>query len=60
MPLTINGKIDRKALPAPESVRPELPQPYAPPRDSAEETLVNIWAEVLGVAPVGIHDSFLA
>ena len=58
MPLTINGKIDRSALPAPDSVRPELPQPYAPPRTPQEETLAHIWAEVLGVAPIGIHDSF--
>lgn len=58
MPLTINGKIDRKALPVPESVRPELPHPYAAPRNSAEKTLANIWAEVLGVTPVGVHDSF--
>ncbi|WP_420630863.1 amino acid adenylation domain-containing protein [Candidatus Leptofilum sp.] len=58
MPLTINGKIDRQALPAPASVRPDLPQPYAPPRTTQEETLAEIWAEVLGVNPVGIHDSF--
>ncbi len=58
MPLTINGKIDRKALPAPESVRPELPQSYAPPRTPEEETLSQIWAEVLGISPVGVHDSF--
>ncbi len=58
MPLTINGKIDRKALPAPESVRPELPQPYVPPRNLQEGKLADIWAEVLGVSPVGIHDSF--
>ncbi len=58
MPLTVNGKIDRQALPAPDHVRPELPQPYVAPRTAAEETLAAIWAEVLGVAPIGIHDSF--
>ena len=58
MPLTINGKIDRKALPAPESVRPNLPQPYTPPRTAVETTLAQIWAEVLGIAPVGVHDNF--
>ncbi|MCC6607384.1 MAG: amino acid adenylation domain-containing protein [Anaerolineae bacterium] len=58
MPLTVNGKIDRQALPAPDHVRPELPQPYTAPRTAAEETLAAIWAEVLGVAPIGIHDSF--
>jgi amino acid adenylation domain-containing protein len=58
MPLTVNGKIDRQALPAPDRVRPELPQPFFAPRTAAEETLASIWAEVLGVAPIGIHDSF--
>lgn len=58
LPLTINGKIDRKALPAPDTVRPELLRPYAPPRTPGEETLATIWSGVLGVRPVGIHDSF--
>ena len=58
MPLTRNGKIDRSALPAPGKVRPELPQPYTPPRSPDEAALATIWAEVLGVTPVGVHDSF--
>ncbi len=58
MPLTAHGKIDRSALPAPELARNELDNPYAGTRNAAEQTLANIWQEVLGVAQVGIHDSF--
>jgi amino acid adenylation domain-containing protein len=58
LPLTRNGKVDLKALPAPEGARPELEGNYVAPRTSAEETLAGIWAEVLGLDRVGIHDSF--
>jgi amino acid adenylation domain-containing protein len=55
-PLTPNGKIDRRALPAPEmtGTRRDL----AAPRDPLEMTLAAIWQEVLGVSPVGIRDNF--
>ncbi len=55
-PLTPNGKIDRRALPAPEmtGARRDL----AAPRDPPEMTLAVIWQEVLGVSPVGIRDNF--
>jgi len=56
IPLTPNGKIDRKALPAPEV---ESGKAYAPPRNEGEEKLVEIWSDLLGVdAPIGIDDSF--
>ena len=58
MPLTPNGKVDRRALPAPEQNRAMLRIDYAAPRTAIEEILVNIWSEVLGVAQVGIHDNF--
>jgi amino acid adenylation domain-containing protein/non-ribosomal peptide synthase protein (TIGR01720 family) len=58
IPLTRNGKIDRKALPAPGHARPDGGRPYAAPRDGAEETLAAIWAQALGVEQVGIHDNF--
>lgn len=58
LPLTINGKLDRRALPAPEAERPELQKAYAAPRTSVEAALAEIWAEVLGVARVGIDDNF--
>jgi acyl carrier protein len=58
LPLTPNGKLDRKALPAPDHGRPELDDGFAAPRTPLEETLANIWAEVLKLDKVGIHDNF--
>lgn len=58
LPLTLNGKVDRRALPAPDEHRPELDTPYVAPRDEVEEQLAAIWAEVLRVERVGVHDSF--
>ena len=57
-PLTPNGKIDRKALPAPEQTRPEFEQSYVLPRSPIEEILVAIWREVLNIDQIGIHDNF--
>jgi amino acid adenylation domain-containing protein len=56
LPLTPNGKIDRKALPAPDVTRSEFG--YVAPRTPTEETLAQIWAEVLKLDRVGIHDNF--
>ena len=54
-PLTANGKIDRQALPDPaESSKAE----FVAPRNETEETLAQIWSEILGVENVGVHDSF--
>ena len=58
LPLTPNGKVDRRALPAPDAGRPELEHAYVAPRTPLEETLAGIWAEVLGLPQVGIHDNF--
>lgn len=58
LPLTPNGKPDRKALPDPGSTRPELSTPFIAPRTLAEERLANVWAGVLGIDQVGIHDDF--
>jgi acyl-coenzyme A synthetase/AMP-(fatty) acid ligase/acyl carrier protein len=58
IPLTPNGKVDRKALPDPARSRPELANAYVPPRTTTEEILVRIWAEVLSLDDVGIHDNF--
>ena len=58
LPLTPNGKIDRKALPAPDHSRPELDDTFAAPRTPVEEILANIWAVVLNLDGVGIHDNF--
>ena len=56
LPLTANGKVDRKALPAPDTTRSEVS--YVAPRTATEEKLAAIWAEVLKVDKVGIHDNF--
>ncbi|MGG1642432.1 non-ribosomal peptide synthase/polyketide synthase [Paenibacillus sp. NRS-1782] len=57
MPLTPNGKLDRKALPAPE-VNVQTGAVYEPPRTKAEEALASVWQGVLGAQQVGIHDHF--
>jgi amino acid adenylation domain-containing protein len=59
MPLDPNGKIDRNALRARSDV-PESAVSVAAPRDSIEETLVNIWREVLKLETVGINDDFFS
>jgi len=53
-----NGKIDRQALPSPDLIRPESERRFAMPRTLTEEMLARIWAEVLGLEQVGVHDSF--
>ncbi len=58
IPLTPHGKVDRKALPEPEPDRPELDLPMVAPRTPAEREIARIWAEVLRVEKVGIHDNF--
>ncbi|MGB7951165.1 MAG: amino acid adenylation domain-containing protein [Candidatus Binatia bacterium] len=58
LPLTSNGKLDRKALPAPDPIRPDVADKFVAPRTLIEETLANIWAEVLGFERVGVHDNF--
>ena len=58
LPLTPSGKVDRRALPAPDQNRSELESVYQPPRTPTEETLVAIWGEVLKLDKVGIHDNF--
>jgi len=58
MPLTANGKLNRRALPAVDSSRPELKGLYVAPRTPVEEVLAGIWREVLGVEKAGVHDNF--
>lgn len=58
LPLQPNGKVDRKALPAPDTSRPELEAAYVAPRTPIEERLVAIWSEVLEIDRIGIHDNY--
>ncbi|MEV4319529.1 amino acid adenylation domain-containing protein [Actinocrispum sp. NPDC049592] len=58
LPLNPNGKVDRKALPAPEGARPDLRAQFVAPRTSAEKVLAEVWSEVLGVTDIGVHDNF--
>jgi amino acid adenylation domain-containing protein/non-ribosomal peptide synthase protein (TIGR01720 family) len=57
LPLNANGKIDRRALPDPGPRRDPTRERVAP-RNPAEETLVRIWAELLGVERIGVEDNF--
>ena len=59
LPLTENGKVDRRALPAPSRVRPVLASPYVAPRSSLEERLCAIYCEVLQLDEIGVDDNFL-
>jgi amino acid adenylation domain-containing protein len=58
LPVTPNGKVDRRALPAPDRSRPELEKAFVAPRDDLELQLAHTWEEVLGVRPVGVRDNF--
>ncbi|UHA72038.1 non-ribosomal peptide synthetase [Paenibacillus sp. 481] len=57
IPLTPNGKVDRKSLPAPESGM-QMGTEYVPPQTPAEIIMSNVWEETLGLEKVGITDSF--
>ncbi len=57
-PLTPNGKLDKKALPAPQKKRPQLAQAYIAPHSALERQLAQVWCELLQLDEVGIDDSF--
>jgi thioesterase domain-containing protein/acyl carrier protein len=58
LPITADGKTDRKALPAPQQNRPALPVDYTAPQTSIEEELAKIWAELFKLNKVGTEDNF--
>ncbi len=59
LPLTVNGKLDRKALPVPQSSA-VASQSYEPPQGPIEPKLAQIWQALLQVERVGRHDNFFA
>ena len=58
VPLTATGKVDRRALPDRNEIRPQLDSVYLPPRTPIEIELVSIWAEILALEQIGIRDNF--
>ena len=58
LPLTTNGKLDRRVLPEPEGDRGDLGQDFVAPRTAVEEVLCDIWSRVLGLDEVGVEDDF--
>jgi amino acid adenylation domain-containing protein len=58
LPLTPSGKVDRRALPEPEPVRPATAAAYEAPQTELERTLAGVWRELLGVERIGRHDNF--
>ena len=58
MPLTPNGKVDRRSLPAPDRNRPELGEEYVAPRNPTEAALAEIWSRVLEIERIGVNDDF--
>jgi amino acid adenylation domain-containing protein len=57
-PLNANGKVDRRALPAPAGARPELEAAYVAPRGPIEEGIAGLWQDVLRLQKIGVHDNF--
>lgn len=59
LPVTPNGKLDRAALPAPDWAE-NYSETFVAPRTATEEALGYLWADILEIGPVGIHDDFFA
>jgi amino acid adenylation domain-containing protein len=57
-PLSTNGKVDRNALPLPETGSQEREAAFVGPRDAREQQLAQVWSEILRVDPISIHDNF--
>ncbi|KPA15500.1 amino acid adenylation domain protein [Candidatus Magnetomorum sp. HK-1] len=58
LPLSPNGKVDRRALPSPDSVRPDLETTYVSPKTKIERMIAELWQEILDIKKIGIHDHF--
>ena len=60
LPRMPNGKLDRRALPEPGSDRPVLAGAFVAPRTPQEQRMARLWAEILGIDQVGVHDNFFS
>src|SRR5207248_363233 len=58
LPLTANGKVDQRALPAPSRARPDFDHPFVAARTPTESALCSVFAELLEVEPIGVDDNF--
>jgi amino acid adenylation domain-containing protein len=58
LPMTPSGKVDRRGLPEPRSMRSEQVQDWVGPRDSLEHRIAAVWEQVLGIYPIGVHEDF--
>lgn len=58
LPTTPNGKVDRKALPAPEDERPDLGKEFISPKSNTEKQIAQLWSQVLGIGNIGLQDNF--
>jgi amino acid adenylation domain-containing protein len=58
LPLTLNGKVNLRALPTLEEWRQQITHGFVAPRTPVEEALAGIWSEVLGIKRLGVHDNF--
>jgi amino acid adenylation domain-containing protein/FkbH-like protein len=58
LPLSATGKVDRRALPAPDRSRLETDRKFVAPRDDTERQMAQIWEELLGTRPIGALDNF--
>jgi amino acid adenylation domain-containing protein len=59
-PVTPNGKVDRSALPPPGSACPAVDDDFVAPRNPVEQVVSAVWADILGIERVGVHDNFFA
>lgn len=59
LPLNANGKLDRKALPAPDFESTRAPNAYVAPRSNIELAIAEVWSRVLRVQKPGVHDDFI-
>jgi amino acid adenylation domain-containing protein/thioester reductase-like protein len=60
IPLTPNGKVDRRALPVPDKAELGLDRPFVAPQTALEQAIAAIWQQLLDIEAIGIHDNFFA